>query len=268
MKSLNHRYLDISCRLPDELSVFENRIKQLIGKYIHRGKVALSLSYEDGQLRKVPISIDKHLLKQYRELFAGLSEKVNVRNDLGLSHLISLPYVMKYTSEVKEVETLWPLVSRTLKKALHNLIKMKKDEGKTLVEDLQLRIKFIEQRVLSIENRLPATAVKIKKRIHKLVRELSSQKFISKERIEAEIANAIKNCDITEELVRIRSHLKSSCNFLRQEEAGRSLDFIAQEINREINTVGAKANDFKISSLVIEIKREIEKIREQVQNLE
>ena len=188
---------------------------------------------------------------------------------MGLTQFISLPEIITYEQKKENLRRLWPELSKAIERALHNLDRMRQAEGRRLMRDLLKRIRKIRYYLENIENHLPKVIERYRASLFQKVKALSGRKTINQDRIAEEVALFVRNSDVSEELTRIKSHLKAFKLALRnQREAGKELDFIAQELFRETNTIGAKSGNFRISSRVIKIKSQIEKMREQVQNVE
>lgn len=270
VRTVNHRFFEISSRLPENLLIFEDRLRAEVAKKIKRGKVNLSLTYDSPRKTDPRLVINRSLAKKYKNLLLDLKRSLKLKDDINFSQIISFPGVITVDDRLREEAELWRHVRSALGRALDGLMRMRKEEGKSLVADIMKRKNAILKDILSIERRSRTALKEYRIRLLKKIRELSSGKVsLDKGRIELEVALFAKNSDISEELTRIKSHLKSFEGALgRNDEVGRQLDFIAQELHREINTVGQKASDYKIAQLAISIKGEIEKIREQIQNVE
>ena len=270
MRTLNHRFFEISSRLPENFMVFEDKIRAEIAKKIKRGKVNLSMTYENPRKSSPKLIIDTKLARKYQDLLLSLKRSLKVKDDIRLSQIISFPNVITVEEAPKDDTKLWPDVKAALDRALASLVKMREAEGKDLADDILKRKKTILKDIILIERRAKLSFKEYRVQLLKKIKELSSGKInLDKGRVELEVALFAKNSDISEELTRIKAHLGSFEDALKREtEVGRKLDFITQELHREINTVGQKTNDYKISQLAIAIKGEIEKIREQVQNIE
>ncbi len=270
IRTLNHRFFETSNRLPENFLIFEDRIRAEIAKKIKRGKVNLSLTYESPRKSSPKLAIDTKLARKYKDLLLDLKRSLKVRDDIGLSQIISFPNVITVEDAPKDEARLWPNIKAALDRALNSLIRMREAEGRDLADDILKRKKTILKDIILIEHRAKLSFKEYRAQLLRKIKELSSGKInLDKGRVELEVALFAKNSDISEELTRIKAHLGSFEIALKREvEVGRKLDFITQELHREINTVGQKTNDYKISQLAIAIKGEIEKIREQVQNIE
>ena len=270
IRTVNHRFFEVSSRLPENFSIFEDGLRNEIAKKIKRGKVNLSLSYENPRKPGPRLVINKELALKYKKLLLDLKHSLKSKDDINFSQIISFPGVISVEEHPKEEAKLWPYIKSSLNKAITLLLKMREGEGRRLVSDVAKRKTLISKSLSIIEKRSKLAGKEYRVHLLKKIKELSSGKInLDKGRIELEVALFAKNSDISEEITRIKAHLKSFGETLtQQDEVGRKLDFIAQELHREINTVGQKTNDYKISQLAIAVKGEIEKIREQIQNIE
>lgn len=269
IRALNHRFFEPLLRLPNSFSLFEGRIKEQLQRKIKRGRINLSLTYERKRAEPI-IFLDKTVLRKYRKVISELKKELGMGDGVRIGELISLfPSIITHQETEIDIEKLWPAVKEAVTHALGAVIKMRMAEGRSLYDDLIRRANAILANVSKIRKRLPVVVTEYKRKLYRRVKELKSLPGFSEGRLEEEVAIFAKNCDVTEEITRLAAHLNNFKKALdRCGEAGRELDFIAQELYREINTVGSKASDFKISRWAIEIKSEIEKIREQVQNIE
>lgn len=269
IRVLNHRFFDPLLRLPNSFSLFEERIKEQLQRKIKRGRINLSLTYECKESEDA-ISVDKALVKKYGKIIFELKRELGLKGEVEIGELLSVfPGIITHQEAEIDIEKLWPAVEEAVTRALDAVIKMRMAEGRSLYGDLIKRANAILANVSKIRERLPVVVTEYKRKLYRRVKELKSLPGFSEGRLEEEAAIFAKNCDVTEEITRLAAHLNSFKKALdRRGEAGRELDFIAQELYREINTIGSKASDFKISRWAIKIKSEIEKIREQVQNIE
>ncbi|MBI3991321.1 MAG: YicC family protein [Candidatus Omnitrophica bacterium] len=262
LRTLNHRFFELSSRLPESCLSFEEKTKELIQKVIRRGKVILLVSHHGGRL--VPrVSVDKKAAKDCYDGLVALQESLSLKGNIELSHILTFPSLIQYEVDLPRQEHLWKPLSMAVKHAINRLVEDRRREGKALFDDISRRLKYIMKSLVIVEKRIPAVINRY--------RNSAKEKFngLSKERLNTEVAVFSKNCDVTEEVTRMKSHLEGFKKaMLTEEEVGKKLDFIAQELHREATTIGSKACDYKISREVIEKKSEIEKIREQVQNIE
>jgi uncharacterized protein (TIGR00255 family) len=270
IRTVNHRFFEISSRLPENLNIFEDKIRTEVAKKIKRGKVNLSLTYENPKNSDPKLVINRPLAKKYKDLLIDLRRSLCLNDEINFSQIIAFPGVISVEDKPKEDAELWPFVRSALGGAVGGLMKMREKEGKVLIADIIGREKIILKNITMIERRSKLALKEYRVHLLRKIKELSSGKVnLDKGRIELEVALFAKSSDISEELTRIKAHLKSFVETIaRQDEVGRKLDFISQELHREINTVGQKTSDYRISHLAISIKGEVEKIREQIQNVE
>jgi len=269
IRSLNHKYFDVVSRLPNHLSVFDDKVRDYVKRRIRRGRVNLSVSWEGKEKAKALFSLDMNLARRYHRELLKLKKTLKLKDDLSIEQILSLPEVITYEQKRENVRRLWPHLKKALERALNKLDRMRQAEGKRLLHDLLKRVRRIRSYLGNIENQLPRAIEKYRKNLFQKVKALSRAKKLDQDRIAEEVALFVRNSDVSEELTRIKSHLKAFKAALRnQKEAGKELDFIAQELFREANTIGAKSGNFHISQWVIKIKSQIEKMREQLQNVE
>lgn len=269
IRSLNHKYFDLIARLPNHLAMFEDKVRDYVKKQIRRGRINLSVSWEAKEKAKSALSLNLCLAKRYYQDLVKLKRNLKLKDDLGISQIVSLPEVIAYGQKKESLRRFWPHLKKALDQALNKLSRMREAEGKRLMRDLLKRIKRIRYCLENIEKQLPKAIQRYRKNLLQKVKALAGIKKLNQDRIAEEVALFVRNSDVSEELTRIKSHLKSFRSALRnQKEAGKELDFISQELFREANTVGAKAADFRISRWIIKIKSQIEKMREQLQNVE
>ncbi|MFA5143196.1 MAG: YicC/YloC family endoribonuclease [Candidatus Omnitrophota bacterium] len=269
IKTVNHKFFDATLKLPNGISAFEDKIKEILQKKIKRGKVNLNLTYDGVLLKADRISINKKAAKNYHDALEGLKKDLGLREEISMKDIISLPGVLSFDSLEEGLAAFWPRIKKALDMAIDKLIIDREKEGKALYRDLISRTKKIAVMLKVIKSRSHLNIDEYRKRFADRVKDLTGGREIDMGRLEMEVAIFAKNSDISEEVTRLDNHL---CNFNKTisvgGEVGKKIDFIAQELHREINTIGSKASDFKISKNVIEIKGEIEKIREQAKNLE
>jgi len=270
IRTVNHRFFEISSRLPENLLIFEDRIRTEIAKKVKRGKVNLSLTYENPKKSNPKLVINKPLAKKYKDLLIDLRRSLSLNDQINFSQIIAFPGVISIEDKPKDDAEIWPYIKSALGAAVCGLMKMREKEGKSLVADIIGRERTILKNITIIERRSKLALKEYRVHLLRKIKELSSGKInLDKGRIELEVALFAKSSDISEELTRIKAHLKSfEETITKQDEVGRKLDFISQELHREINTVGQKTSDYRIAQLAIAIKGEVEKIREQIQNVE
>ena len=270
IRSLNNRFLDLSFRWPKEYSQAEQGIRDLVKKHIVRGRVNINITIKLGNgAQESRYEFNDELVRHYREQLELAQKKLNLNDEITLPVLLSLPEVWKTTETTTPIDDICKLMNVAVEAALLDLCEMRQKEGDELAKDLTNRVTFICDTIQEIEEkavlRIPAEKERLQERIEKLV----PKESVDEGRLEMEIAILADRLDITEECIRFHSHNKLFFDTIKNEKAGgRRLNFVVQEMNREANTIGAKANDADIARMVIEIKEELEKIREQVQNIE
>ena len=268
-RSVNHRYCDINIKLPKRLGPFETRIKELIRSQVSRGRIDVSLKADSGEEEKVQLNVDLHLAEQYCRALQALKEKLQLKDEITLTLLAGAKDLITAKEEAGDIEPYWQEMIPILKRSFKEMDDMKRSEGETLGKDLQFRLEKIHQQLEEIKHLFPPRLEAFQKRLHERIRSFLGGVEVDANRFQQEVAFLAERADITEEIVRMESHLAQFVLLLEGEEpVGRKMDFLLQEIHREVNTVSAKANDAEISQRVVEIKSELEKIREQVQNIE
>jgi len=268
-RSVNHRYCDINIKLPKRLASFETRIKELIRSQVSRGRIDVLLKIDSGEEEKVQLHVDLHLAEQYYRALQALKENLQLKDKITLSLLAGAKDLITAKEEVGEIEPYWQEMIPILKKSFQEMDEMKRSEGEALCKDLRLRLENIHQHLGEIKHLFPLRLEAYQNRLHERIRSFLRDVEVDTNRFQQEVAFLAERADITEEIVRMESHLAQFVLLLEGDEpVGRKMDFLLQEIHREINTVSAKANDAEISQRVVEIKSELEKIREQVQNIE
>ena len=269
IRSVNHRYCDISIRMPRMFSGLEDRLRQLISQNLRRGKIDAFINCEEYGERDHRIIADIGLAGAYIEAAQNIKSRYNIKDNITLSALLRLPDVLRVDDAKPDEDEAWGYMSDAAKTALDALIAMRSREGGQLIDDISEKINALSGLVVQVETRAPFIVAEFRERLNARIKELLNQNIPDENRIATEIAIFADRCAIDEEITRFKSHLaqaKSCC--VADEPVGRKLDFILQEINREVNTIGAKANDLAISEIVVEMKTQAEKIREQIQNLE
>lgn len=269
IKTVNHRYTDISIRISRAYSYLESKIRECISKKIFRGKVDVNVWIEDYGVSGRNVLLDEGLADLYVDALKKARQKYGIDEDISLSLIARFPDVLKVKKEEDDEEVLWNELQNALNQSIDSLIKMREKEGIQLKNDLFEKAKNIEGMVLQIESKAPLVVSDYRIKLQNRIKEILGGANIDEGRLELEVALFADKCSIEEEITRLRSHLRQLRHFLDADQAvGRKLDFLIQELNREINTIGSKANDIEITRVVVEVKSEIEKIREQVQNIE
>lgn len=269
LKSLNHRYTDINIRIPRNLSFLEDDIRKKIQEQVSRGRIDVFVNYQNTNEDSYDIKIDFALLKSYLNSFDQIKKTTNLVDDITLSQILKLNDILIVSIREENNDTLTKIMRNSLEKALCELIQMRSDEGEKLAHDIDQRADFINSKVSKIEDRVPIVIQEYKEKLQARIYELLQGMEMDMNRFNTEVAFFSDRSNITEEIIRLRSHIKQLQDTLSLKiPIGRKLDFIVQEMNREINTIGSKANDLNITNIVMDIKSEIEKIREQIQNIE
>ncbi len=269
IRSLNHRYCDISLKIPKRLFPLENQIKKFLLKRISRGRLEVNIQSEiTDNAAAETLEINLPLARKYYALLTILKNNLNLESDVDVSFLGSLKDVIAFKKPENEPE-IWEELEIPLSRALNSLEDMKKSEGKTLTDDIATRINNVRGLLESIKHRSPRVIAEYRDKLAQRIKEISGTFTLDESRIMQEVAYLAEKSDITEEIIRTTSHLDQSEALLGKDgPIGRKFDFLLQEINREINTIGSKAGDGEISQRVVDAKSETERIREQVQNIE
>jgi uncharacterized protein (TIGR00255 family) len=268
-RSVNHRYCDINTKLPKRLNPFENRIKEMVRSQVSRGRIDITFRLDNLGEEKIQLSVDFDLAQQYYRVLQNLKEKLQLKDEVTLNLLAGAKDLITTKEESSDIEPYWQEVFPILKQSLKYMDDMKRWEGESLTKDLQQRLKYIAQQLQMIKQQFPSRLKATLARLHDRLRSLLDGIEMDPIRFQQEIALLTERTDITEEIVRAESHLSQFSTLLEgNEPVGRKMDFLLQEIHRETNTISAKVNDAEVSQRIVEIKSELEKIREQVQNIE
>ncbi len=270
IKGVNHRYLDTSIRMPKKLNFFETSIRSLLKQSIQRGKVDIFITYEDLSESQVSLKYNEALAGEYLSYFQKMADTFSLENDIRVSALSRYPEILTMEEQAPDEEKLWAGLKRALDGAIAQFVETRGLEGENLKKDLTRKLDGMLVMVDSIEKRAPQIIAEYRKKLEKKVKELLEDTQIEDSRIAAEVVIFADKICTDEEVVRLKSHVEHMKETLLSDDngIGRKLDFIAQEMNREANTILSKANDLEIANLGIELKTEIEKIREQIQNIE
>ena len=269
VKSVNHRYFEFSARMSRAYQFAEDSLKALCQKYITRGKIELSVFVEDATSTSTTVEINRQYAGEYISALRQLAKEYKIKDDLKLSALTGNPELFTVRKTLLEDEVVIDALTRATQKALDNYNEMRVIEGKKLETDVLSRVKTILSAVEFIESRSPETVKAYRERIEEKMRELLGSATVDEQRIITETAIFADKVAVDEETVRLRSHISQLENMLESDSAtGKKLDFLIQEMNREANTIGSKSQNVEIAHTVVEIKAEIEKIREQIQNIE
>lgn len=269
IKSVNHRYYEFSARVPRIYGYLEEKLKAFIKNSISRGKVEVNVTINNLNGRETSINIDRAMAKGYINALNEANEELGLENDVTLSTLIKFSDIFNVQKVMEDEEKIWSDVSDVASSALEKFILMRQTEGESLKNDLLLKISNIEEILLSVDKFAPKTAENYREKLYAKLREVLGDSNIDDQRILTEAAIFAEKIAIDEESVRLKSHLNQFRDLLQTDDpVGRKLDFLVQEINREINTMGSKAQDLEITKCVVNMKSEVEKIREQIQNIE
>jgi uncharacterized protein (TIGR00255 family) len=273
VRSTNHRFLEVVVRLPRDLGALEDRVRAAVAGRVRRGRVEV-LVREEATGRARSVTVDTELARQYAQALETLRRELGIQDSLNLAALLALPEVVRLEEVRPDVELAWQALRTGLDQALDSLVRMREAEGAHLVEDLAARVARVEEWVEEVSRRaeeLPRVyAQRLRERVAELVRALGVERPPDEARLAMEVAAFADRCDVREELVRLRSHLHQARALLHASDGavGRKLEFLLQEMQREVNTVGSKAGDLDVTRAVLEMKSELEAIREQVQNVE
>ncbi len=268
LRSVNHRYADFALRLPRELYSLEDRIRQQLQQSIKRGRVEVSIVMDEipAGLRQVKVNYD--LAEDYYQSLQVLSKRLEISEKVNLTHLLQMPELFKPGGITLTEEQVWPVVSSALQEALDQLMQQRLAEGDNLCRDLLERCDRLEEQVEAAAGYAEEAKEDCRQRTEQKFSELMAGKF-EETRLLMECAMLVERMGVDEELVRLGSHIEAfRSNLTGSDPAGRKLDFIAQEMFREVNTIGSKAGGYRLTNTVVELKAELEKIREQIQNLE
>ena len=269
LKSVNHRYLDVNIRMPKKLNFFETSIRTLLKSYADRGKVDIFITYEDLSQSQVSVKYNAALAAEYLKYLNQMAEEFSLDNDVRVSTLSRYPEVFTMEECSEDEAELWNGLKEALEGAFSQFVEMRTKEGERLKEDILLKLDLLSEQIRFIEERSPQIIAEYRTKLEEKMRELLEDTQIDDNRIAAEVILFADKICTDEEVVRLKSHIQHMKETLEESNGiGRKLDFIAQEMNREANTILSKANDLDISNRAISLKTEIEKIREQIQNIE
>ncbi len=269
LKSVNHRYLDLNIKMPKRLSYFEGEIRNVMKTYIRRGKVDVFITYEDYTMGGMALKYNAELAKQYLEYLNQMSAELGIENDIHVSTLSRYPDVFTMEEQAPDEEKLWSFLEGPLHEACRKFVETREREGSNLKRDLLEKLDGLEAKVNVVEKRSPEVVKAYREKLEAKMHELLEDNQIDDSRIAAEVILFSDKICNDEETVRLRSHIHGMRKILDENEGvGRKMDFMAQEMNREANTILSKSNDLTVSNAAIDLKTEIEKIREQIQNIE
>ena len=269
MKSVNHRYLDVAIKMPKKLNYFESAIRSLLKTYMQRGKVDIFITYEDLSENNVALRYNKEIAAEYLKYLNQMAEEFGLEQDVKVGALSRYPEVLVMEEVQDDEEELWKMLEQALKGACEQFVETRVKEGENLKRDLLGKLDELLAHVDDVEERSPQIVAEYRTKLEDKVKELLADTQIEESRIASEVTIFADKICVDEEIVRLRSHIEHTRATLEEKDSvGRKLDFIAQEMNREANTILSKANDLEISNHAIELKTGIEKVREQIQNIE
>ncbi len=268
-KSVNHRFLEISLRLPSALYPLEMEYKKKIGERFKRGRIDVSIRLEGESADASNVNLNMDIARDYFNVLTRLRNEFDIQEPVGLKNLVGFRDIFTPPAEKQLDAAFLNQVEITLQEALSMLVNMRQDEGISLFSDMQMRLRAIQEMMEVIRLRAPQVVLEYQKRLSARIKELAAGFDLDPARLAQEVAIMADRCDITEEIVRMQSHIGQFEALLQSEEAeGRKIDFLLQEMNREINTIGSKGSDADIARQVIDVKSELGKLREQAQNIE
>lgn len=269
MKSVNHRYLDVNIKMPKKLNFFESSIRNELKNYMQRGKVDLFITYEDFSETTGYVKYNKDIAAEYLDYLKQMSEEFGLENDIRVSTLSRYPDVFTMEEQEDDEEEIWKELDRALKQAAEAFVETRIKEGENLKQDLLEKLDGMLAHVDFITERSPQIIAEYKQKLYDKVQDLLKDAQVDENRLLTEVTIFADKVCVDEELVRLRSHIEATRSALiAGGSIGRKLDFIAQEMNREANTILSKTTDIEVSNRAIELKTEIEKVREQIQNIE
>ena len=270
MKGVNHRYLDANIRMPKKLNFFDSAIRTVLKQYVTRGKVDIFITYEDLTENQVALKYNESLAKEYLDAFKKMEETFGLENDIRVSTVSRCPEVLTMEEQSADEDELWKGLKKALEGALKQFVETRGIEGENLKNDIIAKLDGMSEKVACIEVRSPEIVAEYRAKLEEKVKELLADTQMDEGRIAAEVVIFADKICTDEEVVRLKSHIAHMKETFATEEngIGRKLDFIAQEMNREANTILSKANDLATSNVAIDLKTEIEKVREQIQNIE
>jgi len=269
VRAVNHRFLEVNARLPRSYLLLEERVRQTAARFVHRGHLDIFINVEQERAKKRPPKVDKDLLMAYYEYLREIAQYLDIQAEITLKDLVSLPGVLELEEEATDWEGAWPAVALALEAALQEVETTRLREGERLADDLRHRVRRLLAYLEQIDVLKEELLGHYRQRLASRLEELLGPVTVDNRRVEEEVVIFAERSDVTEELVRLRSHLAAILTCLDNEgPVGRKLEFLAQEVHRELTTLGAKAAGTAVTPLVISCKEELEKIREQAQNLE
>ncbi len=269
IRSVNHRYFEFSSRIPRSFSYLDEKLKSFVSERVSRGKVEVSVTISKTEGVEAEIEVNQEIAAGYVNALRNANIKLGLNDDLSLSDITRFPDVFKIQKVQDDEEVVWNAVKQVCFEALNKFIDMRVTEGQKMYEDISSRLDFIEGKTNEIEKISPLISENYKNRLYSKIKETLEDRDIDEQRVLTEVAIFSDKIAVDEETVRLHSHVSQFRGLINSSEpVGRKLDFLVQELNREVNTIGSKAQDLSVTKTVVELKSEIEKIREQIQNIE
>ena len=269
-KTINHKYCDINIRLPRKISFLEDKARNFIKNYIKRGRVDIYIKLDLLGSEDVNLKFDEKLANQYVNILREIRDKFDLVDDISVMNVAKFPDIIKTEEKEEDEDLLWSMLSKALEETLTKLKEMRSEEGQKLAQDVLERCDILQNTIEEIEKNSYNVVIDYKEKLNNRISEiLDNPSLIDENRLAQEVAIYADKSSITEEIVRFKSHIgQLRSTIVKDESIGRKIDFLIQEMNRETNTIGSKSSDLNITNLVVEIKSELEKIREQIQNIE
>lgn len=269
LNSVNRKQSDVIVTLPRELMELEPRVRDVINAEVSRGRLNVTVAWHRSAAAPPRLAVDFEAARSYHQAMLELQRELKASGEISIETVLRAPGVLRLPEEQLSIEAAWPHIEAALKDALADLVKMREREGKHLAKDLIRRLKGVREAVRKIRQLQPGVTKRYRQLLHERIERAGIELTLDDERLLKEVVFFAEKSDVTEELTRLESHFAQCAHHLRRNEpVGRTLEFMTQEISREFNTLGAKANDVEISQLVVTCKAEMEKIREQIQNIE
>lgn len=269
-KAINHKYLDINPRLPRKISFLEDKLRLLVKDYLSRGRIDLFIKFETVKSSGVKLQYDDELASQYYDILRRIKRDFDIEDDVKVTDIAKFPDIITASESEEDEELLWDMLSEATEISLKKLCEMRTLEGEKLEEDILNRTVVLEKAILDIEKYSDSVVKEYKDKLNGKISEiLEDPSVLDESRLAQEVAIYADKSNITEEIVRFKSHINQLRNTVKKDDTiGRKMDFLIQEMNREVNTIGSKSSNIDITNLVIDVKAELEKIREQIQNIE
>ena len=269
IKSVNHRYSDYNIKVPRYYGFLEDRVRNLVSEYVKRGKIDIYIAVESFGEADKEITVNVELAKNYYDALLTLRDRLGLKDDITAMGISRYPDIFEIKQKEEDEEAVWETVKKVLVPTIEAFVSMREREGERIEKDLTERIEYMKTLAKKVEERSPQTVKQYSDRLYEKIKEVLEDKNVDDARVLTEVAIFADKVAVNEELVRLSSHFEEFCGIIKTPEpAGRKLDFLIQEINREINTTGSKAVDIEIAKTVVELKAETEKLREQIQNIE